>query len=125
MQCQNLREVSISPLGVSLAPQVKHPHSSHLHMLQPLEHIPGWLLTNRFWQLSFLRDGLSTKSIFYHGWTYDVTKRRATYYVDEFGEVMFQGNSRLEDQVNFEDDLHAALAFVGKPNMPVFTLRLK
>jgi len=72
------------------------------------EQIPGWSGADRFKELSFYRDGLDTRQIFYGDWIYDTVHRRITHYRDEFGDLINEPNAG--PQASFVDDLKAAIS---------------
>lgn len=72
------------------------------------EQIPGWAGAKRFKELSFYRDGLDTRQIFYGDWMYDEVHRRITHYRDEFGDLLNEPNAG--PQASFVDDLKASIS---------------
>ncbi|KAF2621883.1 hypothetical protein BU25DRAFT_415732 [Macroventuria anomochaeta] len=79
--------------------------------LAPGEHIPGWSGVKLFKELSFYRDGLDTRQIFYGDWQYDILHRRITHYRDEYGDLISEPDAG--PQASFVDDLKAAMSASG------------
>lgn len=79
--------------------------------LAPGEQIPGWSGVKLFKELSFYRDGLDVRQIFYGDWQYDTMHRRVTHYKDEFGDLISEPNAG--PQASFVDDLKAAVSASG------------
>ncbi|KAJ8112432.1 hypothetical protein OPT61_g5194 [Boeremia exigua] len=52
--------------------------------LNPGEHVPGWAGIKLLEKLSFYRDDLDTRYIYYGDWQYDTLHRRTTSYTDEY-----------------------------------------
>lgn len=82
------------------------------------EQIPGWSGVKLFKELSFYREGLDTRQIFYGDWMYDTLHRRITHYCDEFGDLISEPNSG--PQASFVDDLKAAMSKSGTKAKIVF-----
>lgn len=82
------------------------------------EQIPGWSGVKLFEELSFYRDDLDTRRIFYGDWMYDTLHRRITHYRDEFGDLISEPN--CGPQASFVDDLKAAMSRSGTEARVVF-----
>lgn len=78
----------------------------NVRKLAPGEQIPGWGGNKLFKQLSFFRDDLDTRNIFYGDWQYDTVHGRVTQYQDEFGDVITEPNAG--PQSSFMDDFRCA-----------------
>lgn len=79
-----------------------------IRKLAPGEQVPGWSGVKLFKELSFYRDGLDTRQIFYGDWQYDTLHKRITQYRDEFGDLISE--PQAGPQASFIDDLRAAVS---------------
>jgi hypothetical protein len=111
--CPNLTTIEVRKLKVSLHPSTHHSRTGFgllTNLLQPDEHIPGWIDSAKFEKLSFHQAGINTKPIFYGDWQYDAVHHRVTHYTDEFGDDVVEPNAG--PQASFIDDFNAAVTAV-------------
>ena len=79
--------------------------------LTPDQHNPGWVGPELLKGLSFYREGLNFKKIFYGDWQYDIVQFRVTIHKDEFGDEVAEDGAG--PQATFKDDMMAAVVNSG------------
>ncbi|KAF2027078.1 hypothetical protein EK21DRAFT_115196 [Setomelanomma holmii] len=91
--------------------QLHRVHTINVRKLKNDEHIPGWVDTDKFKQISIYRPGIEIKEVYYGDWQYDILQQRVTMYVDEFGDNITEANAG--PQSSFDDDFTAGVTASG------------
>ncbi|USP75553.1 uncharacterized protein yc1106_02827 [Curvularia clavata] len=84
-------------------------HTVKVRRIRKAEHIPEFKATVALKDLSYYREDMDTRLVFYGDWQYDTLHRRVTTWVDEYGEQIIPDESG--PQVGFSQDIAAALGY--------------
>lgn len=84
-------------------------HTVNVRRIRCAEYVPEFKAAKAIKDLSYYREGLDTRLVFYGEWKYDTLHRCVTTFVDEYGEQIIPDDTG--PQVGCMQDVSAALGY--------------